>query len=261
MGAEEQGIIYDYHLGNRPMSATDVASKLAHRGRGLDKLEERAGPVCRQIETRLIGSQRKLRLLEVGCGYGVALMQLRHRFRDRIELMGTNREESHGDLDAMLTAALLCNMSAAADVQSVPLPTIVYWDAVDGLPFDDCSFDLVVSQMCIQYIPDKILLLREAARVLRDDGVALIHTPLNRPTIPAPYTLLLEIWDQGVPVALCDYVAGCKGHACLRLGYHSCVHLSHCTDFGRDLDMVDAIQLDRIFPAWTGVKSIYRRKH
>jgi ubiquinone/menaquinone biosynthesis C-methylase UbiE len=260
MGAEEEGD-HDNLLGGFRMSPTDVAGKLAHRGRGLDKLEERAGPVCRQIETRLIGAKRKLRLLEVGCGYGVALMQLRHRFRDRVELMGTNREESHGNRDAMLTAALLCDVSAVADVQSVTLPTITYCDAADGLPFDDRSFDLVVSQMCVQYITDKILLLREAARVLRDDGIAMIHTPLNRPTIPAPYALLLEIWDQGVPAALCEYVASGKGHECLQLGYHSCVHLSHCKDFGSDLDLVYAIQLNRISPAWTGVKSIYRRSH
>ncbi|HEX6091759.1 MAG TPA: class I SAM-dependent methyltransferase [Dongiaceae bacterium] len=247
--------------GSRPMNPLDVAGKLAHRGRGLDKLEERAGPVCRQIETRLAGAGRKLRLLEVGCGYGVALMQLRDRFRDRLDLAGTNREESHGDMDAMLTAASLSNVRAAAETQSIPLPAIIYCDAADGLPFDDRSFDLVVSQMCIQYIPDKILLLREAARVLRDDGIAMIHTPFHRPTIPAPYALLLEIWEQGAPLAFCDYVAGCEGHACLQLGYHSCIHLSHCKDFGSDLDLVYAMELNGVSPAWNGVKSIYRRAH
>jgi SAM-dependent methyltransferase len=243
------------------VSESDVAAKLAHRGRGLVKLEKRVGPVCREIEGRLIDATRKVRLLEMGCGYGVALMELRRRFGDRIELTGTNKEKLHGDVDAMLTAALLCNVIDAADVQCVTLPAIIYCDVANGLPFDDCSFDVVVSQMCIQYVDDKVLFLREAARVLGENGIAMIHTPLNPPEIPAPYASLLEIWEQGTPLTFRDYLAGCKGHAGVQLGYHSCVHLSHCRDFGIDLELVYAIRLSRIFSTWDGVKSVYRRKH
>jgi SAM-dependent methyltransferase len=238
---------------------SDVAAKLAHRGRTLDDLEKRVGPVCHQIETRLIGEGRKVRLLEVGCGYGVVLMQLLHRFRDRVELIGTNKEKSHGDIDAMLTAGLLRHVYAASDIQSVTLPTITYCDVSNGLPFDDCSFDLVVSQMCIQYVHDKVLLLREAARVLKRDGIAMIHTPLNSPNMPAPYASLLEIWEQGVPLKFTDYLAGCDEQTGMQLGYHFCVHLSHCKNFGLDLELVQAFQLNKIYPIWDGVKSIYRR--
>jgi SAM-dependent methyltransferase len=251
---------HDYHLGEYRVSESDVAGKLAHRGRGLDELEKRAGPVCRQIEARLIGATKKIRLLEVGCGYGVALMQLRHRFGDRVALTGTNREKAHGDVDTMLSAALLRGVCVAAETQSAPLPTITYCDIGNGLPFDDCSFDFVVSQMCIQYVDDKILLLREATRVLRKDGIAMIHTPLTSPEIPAPYALLLEIWEQGAPLAFRDYLARRKGHMELQFGYHSCVHLSHCKDFGIDLELVHAIRLNKIVSTWDGVKSIYRRR-
>jgi SAM-dependent methyltransferase len=243
------------------VSGCDVAGKLAHRGRGLDKLEERVGSVCSQIETRLMGATKKIRLLEIGCGYGVALMQLRSRFRDRIELTGTNKEASHGDKGAMLAAAQLSDVRAVTGLESIVLPTITYCDAADGLPFDDCSFDVVVSQMCIQYVDDKILLLREAARVLRADGIAMIHAPLNPPGFPAPYALLLEIWDQGIHLTFWDYLAGCKGHSGRRSGYHTSVHLSHCKDFGVDLELVHSIQLEKIFSSWDGFKSIYRRNH
>src|SRR5262245_27635528 len=131
-------------IGGHQLSASDVAAKLAHRGRELLKLEQRVGPVCRQIEQRLIDAKtEKIRLLEIGCGYGVALMELRRRFADRIELTRTNRERLHGDMDAMLTAASLRNISDSPDLHSVAFPTIVYGDAADGLPFDDCSFDIV----------------------------------------------------------------------------------------------------------------------
>jgi ubiquinone/menaquinone biosynthesis C-methylase UbiE len=240
-------------------AVSDIVSKLAHRGRGLDKLELRVGPVCRQIEARLIGARRKIRLLELGCGYGVVLMQLRRRFQDQVQLIGTNRERSHGNADAMVAAALLRNVYAAAEIRSITLPAITYWDASRELPFDNCCFDLVVSQMCIPYVPDKILFLREAARVLRKDGIGLIHTPLDHPTMPTFQTSLLEIWDQGAQVKFADYLGGCKGQTAMRLGYHSCVRLSHSHDFGADLALVCAIPLNEIFADWIGVKSLYRR--
>jgi len=243
------------------MSEPDVAAKLAHRGRGLLKLEGRVGPVCQEVEKRLTNAGKKVQLLEIGCGFGVALMELRRRFSDRIELTGTNKEKRHGDTEAMLMAASLCNVSDVLEAQTTALPTIMYCDMDDGLPFDDCSFDVVVSQMCIQYVHDKILFLREAARVLKDNGIAMIHTPLNSSEVPAPYDVALEIWDQGTPLTFSGYLAGCKGQRGMRFGCHSCVHLSHCNDFGADLELIFAIRLNRVFSTWEGVKSTYRRKH
>jgi SAM-dependent methyltransferase len=243
------------------MSERDVAAKLAHRGRGLVKLERHVGPVCREVEKRLTDARKKIRLLEIGCGFGVALMELRRRFSERIELTGTNKEKPHGDTEAMLMAASLCNVNDVSEAQTTALPTIMYCDMANGLPFDDCSFDVVVSQMCIQYVDDKILFLREAARVLKDNGIAMIHTPLNSSEIPAPYDVALEIWDQGTPLTFSDYLAACKGQTGVRFGYHSCVHLSHCNDFGADLELIFAIRLNQVFSTWDGVKSTYRRKH
>jgi len=254
---DEEGKQHDHDRDRiRDMSERDVAAKLAHRGRGLVQLEKRVGPVCGEIEARLTDPGKKIRLLEIGCGYGVALMELRRQFRDRIELTGTNREKAHGDTEAMLTAASLQNVGGAAETA---LPAIIYWDVTNELPFDDCSFDVVVSQMCIQYVDDKILLLREAARVLREDGIAMIHTPLHPPGIPAPHGSLLEIWEQGTPLTFRHYLAGCGRQKGVQFGYHSCVHLSQCNDFGADLELVGTIRLDRLHAAWVGVKSIYRR--
>jgi ubiquinone/menaquinone biosynthesis C-methylase UbiE len=127
------------------------------------------------------------------------------------------------------------------------------------LPFDNCCFDLVVSQMCIPYVSDKILFMREAARVLREDGIGLVHTPLDHPNTPAFHTSLLEIWDQGAPLKFTDYLGGCKGQTAMRLGYHSCVRLSHSNEFGADLELACTIPLEAIFAGWIGVKSLYRR--
>jgi SAM-dependent methyltransferase len=237
----------------------DIDDKLAYRGCGLDELERRVGPVCRQIETRLVGAKRKIRLLEIGCGYGVVLMQLRRRFGNRVDLIGTNKESRPGDGDVMVSAALKRAVYTAEEIPSVRLPTIAQCDVSNGLPFDACSFDLVVSQMCIQYVPDKVLFLRETARVLRDEGIAMIHTPLDCPGIPAPYSPLLEIWRNGRPLGLQDYLPRYAGQTCLQLGYHSCVHLTHCQDLGIDLELVHVVELNTIVSSRDGNKSIYRR--
>lgn len=234
------------------------ADKLAHRGRGLDELEKRVGPICELIGTRLIGAKRKVRLLEIGCGYGVVLAQLRRRFGDQVDLVGTNKVRSHGDRDTMVSAALVRGVFTPEEIRSVRLPTIANCDVSDGLPFDAYSFDLVVSQMCIQYLPDKILFLREAARVLKAGGIAMIHTPLDCASIPTPYSPLLEIRKCGAPLGLRDYLAKRTGQTCLQLGYHSSVHLTQCDNLGEDLELIHVIELISINSSWDGSKSIYR---
>ena len=245
----------------RHASESDVAAKLAHRGRGLVKLERHVGPVCREIEKRLVGSGEVIKLLEIGCGLGVALMELRRRFGDRVELTGVNKEQPHGDTEAMLVAASLSNVHDPGEARAKALPTIVHCDIANGLPFDSGSFDVVVSQMCIQYVDDKILFLREAARVLKGNGIAMIHTPFISSDIPAPYDVALEIWDQGIPLTFTEYLADREGQMAMRFGHHSCVHLSHCKDFGSDLELIFAFPLNRVLATWDGVKSTYRRKH
>ncbi len=45
------------------------------------------------------------------------------------------------------------------------------------LPFDDESFDVVVSNHVVEHVPDQRMHLRELMRVLRPDGVAYLATP------------------------------------------------------------------------------------
>src|SRR4029079_15510721 len=75
-------------------------AKFGHRGRGLADLERLVGGVAEDIEVRLAQRQR-VRVLELGCGFGTALLDLRERFGDRIELHGLNRERNDGDAEVM----------------------------------------------------------------------------------------------------------------------------------------------------------------
>ena len=56
--------------------------KLPHRGRGVHELDRRVGGVDAEIEARL-ARQDVVRVLELGCGYGTALLELGARGRRR----------------------------------------------------------------------------------------------------------------------------------------------------------------------------------
>src|SRR3954447_26795916 len=75
-------------------------AKLEHRGRGLADLERSIGGIVEDIEHRLAQRER-VRVLELGCGFGTAVLDLQRRFDDRVEVHGVKREPNGGDADVM----------------------------------------------------------------------------------------------------------------------------------------------------------------
>ena len=59
----------------------------------------------------------------------------------------------------------------------------------DGLPYEDSSFDMLLSFDVIEHLSQPESLLEEMKRVLRPDGVMVISTPNRR----RPYGVLLSI--------------------------------------------------------------------
>jgi SAM-dependent methyltransferase len=228
-------------------------AKLAHRGRGLAELDRRVGGVLADLEARL-ERQGCVRVLELGCGYGTALLELRERYGARVELHGLNRREGDGNAAILRRNALERGLAHAAG----SLPCIAYGDAAHGLPYADDTFDLVYSQVAWQYLGDKIGVLREVMRVLRPDGVARIDAREAYPKLPPEYGSLVEIWDNGRRVPFFDYLRrfGFDVQAGPERDY---VRFGKRDGFGDDLRRVLEVDVSTLHTEWDGIKCVYVR--
>jgi SAM-dependent methyltransferase len=106
-----------------------------------------------------IAPQARGRLLDVGCGH----KPYEHIFRPFLsEYIGIERRD---------TFALTHAVSAESR------PDLVY----DGgrLPFDDASFDTVLNIQVLEHTPEPAALVKEMARVLKDDGQLILSAPFQ----------------------------------------------------------------------------------
>jgi ubiquinone/menaquinone biosynthesis C-methylase UbiE len=94
-------------------------------------------------------------LLEVACGTGIVTGRLRERFPG-----------------AKITATDLNGEMMEYAARKLAGATGIEWRTADAsaLPFDDESFDAVVCQFGLMFVPDKAAAAREARRVLRPSG-------------------------------------------------------------------------------------------
>jgi SAM-dependent methyltransferase len=99
-----------------------------------------------------------LRVLELACGTGIVTRRLRAALPASTMLVATDLN------DAMVAYARA----------AVPAPGIEWLQAdAQALPFPDVSFDVVVCQFGFMFPPDKVLVFREARRVLAPGGLLL----------------------------------------------------------------------------------------
>ena len=239
-----------------PISTDRYHAKLVHRGRGLADLERRVGAVCAEIDRRL-DRQNLVRVLELGCGYGTALLEMRARYGARVDLHAVNRQPQDGDRAILLRNAADRALPVDDATPERALPTIAYADVARGLPFADDAFDLVVSQVAWLYFGNKIGVLRETIRVLAPGGIAKIDADEVDPRLPPEYARLVEIWQDGHNVAFGDYLRRFGlGFAHADDGEY--VRLGKCAGFGDDLTALFAFDTSRLHAHFDGIKCVYR---
>jgi len=127
-------------------------------------------------------------VLDLGCGDGVLTSMLAQR---GALCRGVDLDESA----VMFAREKLASLGLAAD--------LVVGSCYD-LQFDDRSFDAVVSSEVVEHVGDVQRYLSEIARVLRQDGIAVISTPVRRTRTPSDPMHVQEWFEE-------DFKELCEG--------------------------------------------------
>jgi SAM-dependent methyltransferase len=155
------------------------------RTRSLEDVDERLSPsgttLAAAIEAALhrCGAERHgapVAVLEIGFGWGPALIALAWRFRaEPVTFSGINLERKHPvecpeDLAVVAEALDLVPPERIAEFEP---PDLGFYDATT-LRHDDDSLDLVYSAVTLRFVADKMRLIEDVARALRPGGRAIL---------------------------------------------------------------------------------------
>lgn len=123
------------------------------------KLEIKHWPINR-YEGLIYFAERGYRVLDVGCGNGIVLFNLKDRYKELygIELSNVRFNTCKKSLEGL--NAILVN-----------------GDVEQGLPFEDDFFDTIVSSDVIEHLVNPIVAMREIFRVLKPGGLFICNTP------------------------------------------------------------------------------------
>jgi ubiquinone/menaquinone biosynthesis C-methylase UbiE len=169
--AGRDGPPYGFLRTDRLRKETSVMSDVSYRnftGSAAENYERYFVPAyARPVADALLAAaelQPGERVLDVACGTGIVA-------RQAAEKVG-----SSGSVTAVDLAPDMIDVA-----KSLPAPTGAHieWHVADAeaLPLDDSSFDVVLSQMGLQFMGDKAKAVAELGRVLAPGGRILINTP------------------------------------------------------------------------------------
>ncbi len=126
---------------------------------------------------RVAALRRGERVLDVACGTGVVARRAAREV---------------GDTGTVVGVDINPGMLSVARSATPPDARIEWREAsADAMPFGDASFDVVLCQMGLQFMPDKHAALREMRRVLVDGGRSILN-------VPGPTPRLLSIMGEAL---------------------------------------------------------------
>jgi SAM-dependent methyltransferase len=231
-------------------------AKQAFRARGLVDLDRLVGGIEAEIDA-LLERREPVRILELGCGYGTALLELAARYGSRVELHGINRDAHDGDRAVLERNATERGLVTEGSRQSFAWPALHFGDVARGLPLADASIDLAYSQVAWRYFGNKLFVLQEVVRVLAAGGIAKIDADEIQHSLPPEYARLVEIWDAGRIVPFRAYLQR-FGADLVPAPEGEYVRLGKCAGFAADVELVQELDVARLHADWDGVKCVYR---
>lgn len=228
-----------------------------HHSRGLASLRRRVGNIDALVGDK-IRLNKPVRVLEVGCGLGCALMELAAITDGHLEIYGHNRDAADGS--DTLRASLLPEARTQHSI---------HWsfgDAGERLPFDDGFFDVIFSQFCLMYVADKIRCLSEIARVLRVEGEARIDNFIRYQNdrhpelvIPEAYSNWLQFCD-GTRAVDAPSVLSCLPGLGLFQGIDApYMVVKSSFIYPPSFTLISSTRLESVDPRWFGTRSIYSK--
>jgi ubiquinone/menaquinone biosynthesis C-methylase UbiE len=237
------------------------------KDRPIEKVDEYFGDFTKQI-ANAVRKKGKVRILDAGCGFGVAMMGIVKRFGDKIEMIGYNYSKKDGDIKKMKQQAIEKGIFTEQELTQVKnLPKIFYLDASKKLPFKDGYFDFIYSMASIYLYDDKILFLEECSRILKKEGLARISPGFGEHNIykdknKINMQVYWQIWDKGQEVNIKDYANKIKGVKAVwenkgKGDKPMYIEITGKHKVNFKLRLIAAIDFNFIYEKWLGVKSIY----
>lgn len=134
--------------------------------------------VTKSIDLALSIGSAPRRVLDVGCGTGLLLRELSRRLPDAGEFTGV-------DAAASMIEVASSGGEPASGASGEPDPRLRYLQGdAERLPFDDSSFDLVISTTSFDHWTDQGAGLAECHRVLTPEGRLLLTDLFSLALLP-----------------------------------------------------------------------------
>jgi len=245
------------------------------KDRGIEKVDSYFGDFTKQI-AKQIKKKGKVKILDAGCGYGIAMIEFIKRFYDEIEIIGFNYSKYDGNPNKLKKETIERKIFSKEELKTIKnFPKFVYCDASKKLPFKDNSFDFIYSMASVYLYDDKIHFLEECSRILKKDGIARISVafwPHKRMynqkagskkkfhfTLPKRYWSFWEIWDKGKEVKIWNYCRKIKGLKVVgkESDKKQYLQIKKQPKLDFKLRFISSIDLNFIWKRYGGVQSIY----